>query len=57
MTQKSGLDAHIIKKYANTQTIAQQSNTSNNPDLIWGTLGVMAMMNVATQQLRRTVAA
>jgi hypothetical protein len=30
----------------------------NEPDKIWGTLGVMAMMNVASQSIRRaTVAA
>lgn len=57
MTQKSGLDQHIIKKYANTQTLTQGNTGSNDPDKIWSTLGVMAMMNVATQQLRRNVAA
>lgn len=57
MTQKSGLDQHIINKYAETQTLAQSNTSESNPDLIWGTLGAMAMVNVATQQLRRNVAA
>jgi hypothetical protein len=60
MTKKSGLDAHIVKKYASLSTISTDVNNTasvNDPDKIWGTLGVMAMMNLASQHIRRGHAA
>jgi hypothetical protein len=56
MTKKSGLDAHIVKKYASLSTISADANANafnNDPDKIWGTLGVMAMMNMASQHIRK----
>lgn len=54
---KSKLDEHIIRKYASVSTMATSSSAANEPEKIWGTLGVMAIMNVASQQVRRHVAA
>lgn len=53
MTKKSGLDAHIVKKYAAISTLSSSGVTVNEPEKIWGTLGALAMMNVATQQIRK----
>ncbi|MEW5822035.1 MAG: hypothetical protein AB1782_17710 [Cyanobacteriota bacterium] len=53
MTQKSGLDAHIVRKYAELNTMSQATTSANDPDKIWGALGAMAMMNLASQQIKR----
>lgn len=53
MKHKSGLDAHIVKKYATTSTIANNVACSNDPDKIWNSLGLMATMNLATLQIKR----
>ncbi len=52
MTKKSGLDAHIIKKYSSISTVAASNNSVNDPEKVWAALGAMATMNVATQHLR-----
>ena len=52
MTKKSGLDAHIIKKYSSISTVAATSNCVNDPDKVWASLGAMATMNLASQHLR-----
>lgn len=53
MKHKSGLDAHIVKKYASTSTIASNVSSVNDPDKIWNSLGLMASMNLATMQIKR----
>ena len=53
MTKKNGLDAHIVKKYASVSTLASAGSSKNDPDKIWGALGAMAMINVASQHIRK----
>ncbi|MGD9580675.1 MAG: hypothetical protein AB7V50_04840 [Vampirovibrionia bacterium] len=53
MKHKSGLDAHIVKKYATISTISTNVSSSNDPEKIWNSLGLMAAMNVATLQMKR----
>lgn len=53
MKNKTGLDAHIVKKYAKVSTIASSIRCSNDPDKIWTSLGLMASINVATMKMKR----
>lgn len=53
MKHKSGLDAHIVKKYATISTISNNVSCSNDPDKIWSSLGLMATMNVVSLQIKR----
>ena len=53
MTQKSGLDAHIVQKYAQTSTLCEARKNDCDPEKIWSVLGAMAMMNLATQHIKR----
>lgn len=52
MTRRTGLDEHIVKKYNSVSTLAS-SNFSDQTDKLWGTLGSMAMMNLASQRIRK----
>lgn len=59
MTPQSSLDAHIVKKYSGVSTISSSNNAStstNDPDKLWDSLGAMALMNMATQQISRSAA-
>ena len=53
MKTKTGLDAHIVKKYAKVSTLTNSVRCSNDPDKIWNSLGLMASINVATMKMKR----
>lgn len=51
------LDTHIAMKYRNVITTTLNSKCQNDPDKLWGTLGIMACQNVASQTIVQNPAA
>lgn len=59
MKQQSKLDAHIVKQYASVNTNSSLNTTptfNNDPDILWNTLGAMALMNLATRKISNNAA-
>jgi len=51
MQHKTGLDAHIIKKYSNTSLLPTYNSTTIEPEKVLNYLGIMGMVNIATQNI------
>ena len=57
MQHKTGLDAHIVKKYSSTSTLPIPNDNVYEQEKVWNYLGIMAMVNMVSQNVKNSAKA